>query len=307
MQKRVLVTGATGLVGQALVTALVERRYLVKALSRSKRRAESSAVQFYEWDVSNGEVDADCLDGVGAIVHLAGENIAALPWSNNRKRAILESRTQSIALLYDLLGRDKTHAVTTVVSASASGYYSDRGDELMTEDKAPANDFLGQTCLKWEQAVNMGRDLGLRTVSLRSGAVLSSKGGIYRQLANMVKKGLGSVPGTGKQWMPWIHIDDVVAMYIFALEHNGIHGVYNMVAPEQITFSTFFRTMARHFGKSIWLPNTPSFLLKAILGQMSEVMLSSTRVSAEKIRNSGFQFQYPDLEAALADLVNLDR
>ncbi|WP_257667092.1 TIGR01777 family oxidoreductase [Parapedobacter tibetensis] len=303
MQKSVLVTGASGLIGQELVTALVNRNYSVKVLSRHKQQAESPSVQFYEWDVSKGEVDMACVDGVEAVIHLAGENIGALPWSNSRKRTILESRTKSIALIYDLLKKNPNHNVKTVVSASASGYYNDRGDELMTEDKAPKNDFLGQTCLKWEQAVSQGKDLRLRTVSLRSGMVLSANGGVYRKLANMVRKGLGAVPGTGKQWMPWIHIDDTVAMYIFALEHNGIAGAYNMAAPEQITFSTFVGTMAKHLGKPIWLPHIPKFLLKTVMGQMSEMLLSSTRVSSEKIRNAGFQFRYPTIAEALEAVI----
>lgn len=302
IQKRVLITGASGLVGRKLVETLVSLNYQVNALSRTKQHTTLSSVRFFQWDVSKGEIDAACIDGVEAIVHLAGENIAALPWSNSRKQAILESRTQSIAMLYELLKKTKSHTVNAVVSASASGYYNDRGDELMTEDQPPADDFLGQTCLKWEEAVRKGNELGLRTVSLRSGVVLSHDGGAYRKLANMVKKGMAAVPGSGKQWMPWVHITDAVSMYIFALEHMGIHGVYNLVTPDQATFSTFVRKVAAHLGKSVWLPNIPAFLLKALLGQMSELFLNSTRMSAEKIINAGFQFQYPDLEGALADL-----
>ena len=302
MQKRVLITGASGLVGRALVKALVSRNYQVNALSRSKQHTSSPAVRFFEWDVSTGEIDAACIDGVEAVVHLAGENIAALPWSNNRKQAILESRTQSIAMIYELLKKTKSHTVNTVVSASASGYYNDRGDELMTEDQPPAGDFLGQTCLKWEQAVSKGSELGLRTISLRSGVVLSTEGGAYGKLASMVKKRMAAVPGSGKQWMPWVHIADAVSMYILALEHMGIHGVYNLTTPDQVTFSTFVHKVAVHLGKSIWLPNIPTVLLKAVLGQMSEVFLNSTRMSAEKIINAGFEFQYPELDGALADL-----
>ena len=301
MKERVLVTGASGLVGRALVAALVGRGYPVNALSRQKRQAELPNVRFYQWDVPTGEIDSACLEGVGTIVHLAGENIAALPWSNNRKRAILESRTQSIALLYNVLGeqRNRQEGVRTVVSASATGYYNDRGDEWMSEDKAAAADFLGQTCLEWERAVRRGEELGLRTVSLRSGVVLSGEGGVYDRFAGLVKKGLGVVPGKGTQWMPWIHIDDVVAMYIFALEHQGLRGVYNMAAPEQITFSTFVRTIASQYGRRLWLPRVPDFLLKAVLGQMSEMLLSSTRVAVDKIRNAGFTFTYPNIKGAI--------
>lgn len=300
MQKSVLVTGASGLVGEALVKVLANQGYFVKALSRDDRQ-QSPFANFFKWDVSEGKIDEDCVTGVDAIIHLAGENIASLPWSKRRKKVILESRTRSIAMLYELLEKHP-HQVKVVVSASATGYYSHRGDEVMTEDKLPARDFLGQTCLEWERAVAEGKRLGLRVVSLRSGTVLASAGGIYNKLAKAIKMRLGAVPGTGKQWMPWIHIDDVVAMYIFAMEHNGIQGVYNMTASQQINFSTFVHTIAQHVDKSIWLPHIPEFALKAVLGQMSELMLSSTRVSADKIRNAGFLFKYPEIDRAIASL-----
>ncbi len=301
---RILLTGATGLVGGALMSALTNRGYAVNALSRKKQDSElpDPDVRFFQWDVVANKIDKACLDGVNAIIHLAGENIAALPWSNKRKRLIRDSRIQPILLLYDLLRQHTGHEVMTVVSASASGYYGDRGDEWMTEDKPAASDFLGQTCRDWELTVGKGRALGLRTVSLRSGVILSGRGGIFPKFAGFIRKGLGTVPGTGRQWIPWIHIEDAVAMYIFALEHNGIHGVYNMNAPAQVTFSQFVQSIAKKLKKPIWLPNIPQFLLKAVMGQMSEMLLSSTRMSAEKIQNAGFQFRYPEIKAAVESL-----
>jgi len=299
---RILVTGATGLVGKALIPALVSRGYTVNALSRGERTSELPQVRFFQWDVAEKKVDQSCLDGVNAIIHLAGENIAALPWSNRRKQLLRESRIQSILLLYNLLRQHQRHDVMTVVSASASGYYGDRGDEWMTEDKPPATDFLGQTCRDWEHTVSKGKTLGLRAVSLRSGVILSTQGGIFPRFAGLIRKGVGTVPGSGRQWMPWIHLSDAVAMYIFALEHNGIHGVYNMAAPEPVTFSGFIRTLAEKLKKPLWLPNIPRFVLKAVMGQMSEMLVSSTRMSAEKIQNAGFQFRYPELKAAVESL-----
>jgi len=299
---RILLTGATGLVGRALMAALTNRGYGVNALSRNKQHSMLPDVRFFQWDVFANNIDRGCLDGVTAVIHLAGENIAALPWSNKRKRLIRDSRIQSILLLYELIREQKEHGVAAIVSASASGYYGNRGNEWMTEDKPPAADFLGQTCGDWEHAVGEGRKLGLRTVSLRSGVVLSADGGIFPKFADFIKKGLGTVPGTGRQWMPWIHVTDAVTMYIFALEHNGIHGIYNMAAPADITFSQFVRTIAEELKKNLWLPNIPQFVLKAVMGQMSEMLLSSTRMSAEKIQNAGFQFRYPEIKAAIGSL-----
>lgn len=299
---RILLTGATGLVGKALMTALTNKGYAINALSRNKQPAALPDIRFFQWDVFANKIDKACLDGVHAIIHLAGENIAALPWSNKRKRLIRDSRTQSMSLLYDLLREQKEHEVTTVISASASGYYGNQGNEWMTEDKPPAADFLGQTCRDWEHTVGEGRELGLRTVSLRSGVILSARSGIFPKFAGFIKKGLGTVPGTGKQWMPWIHLMDAVDMYIFALEHNGIHGAYNMASPVPVTFSQFVLTIAEALKKPLWLPNIPPFLLKAIMGQMSEMLFSSTRMSAEKIQNAGFQFRFPELKDAIRAL-----
>lgn len=304
MTKRVLVTGASGLVGRTLMKALVTHGYEVHGLSRQQRDSDTPAIRFYRWDVTGGTLDTDCLEGVTAIIHLAGEPIGALPWSNKRKRIIRESRTQSIALLYDALKRNPSHGVRTVISASATGYYSHRGDEWMTEDKPPANGFLGGTCVAWERGVSAGKDMGLRTVSLRSGLVLSADGGIYRQLTNIVDKGLGAVPGSGRQWVPWIHIEDAVKMYCFAMEHSGISGVYNMVAPDPVIFSQLIRVIAAERRKPLWLPKVPAVLLKAVLGQMSELLLSSTRASADKIRNAGFKFKYPSIGDAAKALTH---
>ncbi len=302
-KERILITGATGLVGRSLARALINRGYAINALSRDCHRTDLPGVQCFEWDVSAGTVDAACLEDVTVIVHLAGENIAALPWSNRRKQAIRESRTRSIQLLYDLIKTRQQQGVTAVVSASASGYYSDRGAEWMTEDKAPAKDFLGQSCRDWEQAVAQGGELGLRTVSLRSAAILSNQGGLFPRFAGFVKKGLGIVPGSGRQWMPWIHITDAVEAYIYAMEHSGLRGVYNLSAPEPATFADFVRTLAEVQRRPLWLPHIPRFVLKGVLGQMSEMLLSSTRMSAEKIQHAGFRFRYPNIRSAIEALI----
>lgn len=298
MKKCVLLTGAGGLVGKRLTEDLISKGYHIHALTRSGGMEDMPAVRYFKWDVAKGEIDDSCIDGVDAIIHLAGENISSLPWSPKRRKEILESRTQSIGLIYDLL-RGKAHQVKTVVSASATGYYNDRGDEVMTEDKPHAHDFLGRTCVAWEEAVAKGKDFGLRAVSLRSGLVLSTEGGMYPTLRKVINMGAGTVMGTGQQWISWIHLTDAVAAYLFALENDEMEGAYNMVAPEQVRFKTFIHNIALQLGKRIWLPHVPAFFLRAVLGKMSELILSSTRASSEKLLQAGFVFQYPTLEAAL--------
>lgn len=301
MRKCVLVTGASGLIGTKLIDELILNNYRIHALTRSGKETDTPYITYFKWDVDNGTIDEDCIQGVDAIVHLAGENIGALPWSRKRRKAIVESRTKSIELVYQLLKIDM-HSVKAVISASATGYYNDRGDEVMTEDKAPSRDFLGYTGKAWERAVYNVPDPGTRIVCLRSAVILDKCAGMYPKLASVFRSGLGTVLGNGKQWMPWIHVDDAVAAYKFALQNSTLSGSFNMVAPEQVQATTFMDKLAASVGRKIWLPPVPAFLIKAVLGQMSQLVLSSTRASAAKLEQSGFTFQYPTLAEALADL-----
>lgn len=297
-KKGILITGASGLVGSALCLELVAEGYDVRALSRSGR-SDSMGVHYFKWDPEKRQIDPHCLDGVSAIVHLAGEGIAALPWSRRRRQQILDSRVQSIQLIYDLIRTAGEHTVRTVVSASATGYYSDRGDELMTEEKPPAQDFLGSTCVQWEKAVDRGGELGIRTVSLRSGIVLSAKGGALPRMAAPIRLGLGARIGSGKQWVPWICLTDAVRAYIHALKQERMEGAYNMVAPQQVTNEMLTRAIAARLKKPLWLPGIPAALLKGVMGQMSRMLLASTKVSVDKLSETGFEFRYPTIEKAL--------
>lgn len=299
MYKQVLITGGSGLVGRRLIKEFVRRDYTVHVLTRAEGALDTKQVRHFQWDVERGRIDPACLKGVRYIVHLAGENIGALPWSKRRKRAIADSRVDSIALLYRQM-ETTPHKVEMVVSASASGYYGDRGEILLTEDQPPATGFLGNTCVRWENAVHDGRQLGLRTVSLRSGVVLAADGGMYKKIRNPARVGMGASFGSGKQYLPWIYIDDVVQAYIYALENPKIAGAYNLVAPEQVTNAEFIKQVASHFGKTVWMPPIPAFALKIVMGQMNELLLDSARLSAEKLEQSGFEFHYPTLRAAIA-------
>jgi len=304
-QRTVLITGASGMIGTALIARLVQKGYHVHALTR-KLRPNTQQVTYFIWNVENGIIDQACVEGVSAIIHLAGENIGKKPWSKRVRNQILKSRIDSIDLIYQLLAT-ANHQVACVISASATGYYGNRGNELLNEDRVPADDFLGRTCFAWEMAVAKGRSLGLRTVSLRSGVVFAPNKGTLPKLIAPIKLGLGAPFGNGKQFIPWIHITDAVSTYVYALEHAALHGVYNMVAPETITNKQLNQQLAKALHKPLWLPPIPAFALKTILGKMSELLLDSTRVSPDKIIRAGFQFQYPTIDAALQNIFSKKR
>lgn len=299
MSKHILITGGTGLIGKHLTNLLLHKGYTVSDLSRSK--GKDMCVKTYQWDVPNGKIDEACIDGVDVIVHLAGANVAGKRWTVSRKKEILDSRTKSIELIYDLL-KKKKHNVQAVISASGISYYGDRGDELLTEDSSLGTGFLAEVSKEWEAAVDKGADLGLRIVKLRTGVVLDKKGGALPQLAGPVKWGIGSPLGNGQQWMPWIHWHDAVKLYLYAIMNTKLYGVYNMVAPNPVTNKQLVKALAKQLHRPLWAPNVPAFIIKLLFGEMGTVVLASTKVSAQKIADHGFEFDFPMIEDALKDI-----
>jgi uncharacterized protein len=300
MSKTILITGASGLIGKPLSRFLLQKGYRIYHLNRGGS-FKDPRVKTFKWDVYNSKIDENCIEGVDAIIHLAGEGIAGKPWTKKRKQQIIESRTKSIRLLYDLL-REKDHQVKTVISASAVGYYGDQRDKLLTEDSEAGNDFLGRSCLAWEQAVDAGKELGLRIVKLRTGVVLTLEGGALPEIAKPIKLGVGAPLGSGKQWMPWIHIQDVLRMYLFALENTELEGAFNMASPLPVTNKDLTKELARAVKKKLWLPRVPAFVLRVILGEMSAVVLSSDKTSSDKIQAMGFEFEFLSLREALKNI-----
>jgi uncharacterized protein (TIGR01777 family) len=291
----ILLTGGTGLIGRLLTKELLEKGYTVSHLSR--QAANTVGAKTFFWDIKKKQIDEHCLDGVDTIIHLAGAGIADKRWSNARKKEIIESRTKSIQLIYDLMRRQKNQ-VKSIISASAIGYYSDRGDELLTEDSPPNTDFMAQCCLDWEAAVDEGAALVTRITKFRTG-VLLDKSGALGQMAIPVKLYVGSPLGSGNQWIPWIHLQDAVDMYVFAIENEKLEGVYNMVAPNPVTNKQLTNALAKVLHKPHWAPNVPAFLLKLLLGEMSTIVLGSTKVSCKKIEDAGYQFKFENVPAAL--------
>jgi uncharacterized protein (TIGR01777 family) len=295
--KRILITGASGLVGAALTTQLLKEGHQVAHLGRTRR---TGRVPSYVWDVEKGFIENGALDGVDAIIHLAGAGIADKPWTTKRKQEILESRTRSSALLHSYL-KDATHQVKVFVSASAIGYYGFGGsDEVFTEESKPGSGFLAEVVKAWEGKVDKIDELNIRTVKVRIGIVLSAEGGALKEIAQPVRWGVGAPLGTGKQFMSWIHIEDLCRMFIHAVENESMHGAYNAVTPTPATNREITKAIARALKRPLLLPTVPGFVLKLMLGEMADLVLYGSKVSSEKIQQSGFTYTYADLDKAIS-------
>jgi len=301
MNKTVLITGGSGLIGKPLTKALLEKGYGVHHLSRSKN-SKIEGVKNFQWDIHSGKIDPGCIENVESVIHLSGEGIASKPWTQKQKKELINSRVKSIQLIYKLIRETPQAAVKEVISASGVGFYGDRADELLTETSIPGTDFLAHICIEWENAVDEIANQSIRLVKLRTGVVLSPEGGALAKMDKPIKTGFGAVLGSGKQWMPWIHIDDMVALYLYALENKSINGTFNAASPQPETNQAFTTCLAKVLGKRILLPAVPPLILRIILGEMCAVVLNSTKTSAEKIIDTGFKFTFTDLESALTNI-----
>ncbi len=298
---RVLITGATGLIGSELSSLCRENGIQVNYLTtdKSKIKKEETYKGFY-WDPKNEQIEKGCIEGVKTIIHLAGASIAE-PWSNSYKKKILKSRTETAALLYKTL-KENEHQVENFISASAIGVYPSSEQKLYSEDdEVVADNFIGEVVRKWEAAADEFENLGLDVAKIRVGLVLAEDGGMLEKIKKPISLNMGAALGSGKQWQSWIHIKDLAGIFFFAIK-NELTGVYNAVAPNPVTNKELTKELARQMGKSIWLPNVPKFALKGLLGEMSQIVLSSQLVSSKKIEEVGYNFKYTNLSRALADL-----
>lgn len=294
--EKVLITGGDGLVGRHLTNKLLANGYEVAVLSRAQK--QSKEISYYTWSVEQQTIDPRALENVTYIIHLAGAGIADKNWTKQRKREIISSRVDSAKLLYDQL--PENHHVKAIISASGAGYYGAvTSDQIFTEEDESANDFLGDVCVQWEAAIDTFEKKNIRTVKLRTGLVLASSGGGLEKMVKPFKLGAGAAIGSGKQYLPWIHIDDLCEMYLFALQNDTVKGAYNAVAPNHITNREFSHALAKTLGKKLWMPNVPAVLLKLYLGEMANLLLEGSRVSSQKIQDQGFKFHYTEIEKAL--------
>lgn len=299
MNQHILITGATGMLGKHLTETLLKQGHQVSILTR--KPTEINNVSVFLWDVNKGEIDASCLNGVDTVMHLAGENIAKERWTEKRKQEIIDSRVLSVRLLFKTLS-SHTNNVKHFISAAAVGFYGDREDEILTEDSVPGQGFMADCCVKWEQAIDEGKNLGLRILKIRTGVVLAKEDGALPQMAQPIKLFAGAPLGSGKQWIPWIHYKDITSIYIHTLKNQSMEGVYNACAPFPVTNKTLTKAIAKQLYRPVWPFGVPEKVLKLILGEMSAVVLSSTNTSAQKLLETDFIFQYTYLDEALTDI-----
>jgi uncharacterized protein (TIGR01777 family) len=298
----VLITGATGFIGRTLSARLAAEGHVLRALSRNPNATPSQSglppgTRTFAWS-SGGPVPAAALDGADAVIHLAGENIGAWPWTAARKRRILESRTRGTRALVEAMGRSAKPSV--FVSASAVGYYGDGGEESLPETHAPGKGFLAEVCVAWEREIFRARELGIRTVAVRNGLVLG-RGGALEKLLPVYRLGGGAVLGSGRQWWSWVHAEDTAGIFAHALADAALEGAVNGCGPRPATQREFARTLAAAVHRPLWL-RAPAFAVRLGLGEMAATLLQGQKTDVSKLAK-GYDFRYRTLEAALENII----
>jgi len=294
------------LVGTRLTEILIERNFSVSHLSRKveNRITGGKSVKTYLWDIKNGTLDKNALFEADYLVHLAGAGIADENWSVERKKEIIDSRTKSIDLIVSNL-KELPNKLISFVSASGIGYYgADTGNEHISEQHRAGTDFVADCCVQWEAAADEIQALGIRTVKLRTGIVLSEKGGALPRLTQPVRWGVGAALGTGKQWQSWIHLDDLCEMYLKSMIDEQMTGAYNAVAPTPVTNLELTKISAQVLKRPFWFPNVPAFALKLVFGEMANIVLGGNYVLNQRItQEADFNYKFVDVRKALADLL----
>lgn len=303
----VLITGGTGMVGEAITKALLQKGYSVTVLTRDTTKTQPvEGVSYAHWDINNQIIDKDAVCRADYIIHLAGAGVADKRWTSKRKNEIVNSRVNSGKLLFQTI-RQNPNKLQTIICASAIGWY---GPDPQIPNPSPFkesapyhSDYLGTTCFKWEESNRLMEQLNKRVVILRTGIVLSNKGGALAEFKKPLKLGVAAIMGSGKQIVSWIHIDDLVQLYITAIENNHSQGVYNAVAPSPVSNRNLITELAKHLkGRFYTTIAIPEFILKIVLGEMSIEVLKSATVSCEKLISNYYKFKYPTIELAIADL-----
>jgi len=296
----ILVTGGSGLIGKYLCNLLKSKGHKVSILSRNETSNDSD---FY-WDISNNFIDSKAITSAEYIIHLAGAGIADKRWTSARKKNLIDSRVHSTNLLFNKV-KVLNPNLKAFISASGIGYYGAiTSKKIYSETDNPGNDFLSEICVLWEKAALQFNSINIRTVVFRTGVVFSKEGGALEKIIKPIKFNVGAALGTGKQYMPWIAMEDLCYMYVSAIENSEFNGIYNAVAPDHVTNKELTKSIAKTLKKTLWLPNIPSFFLKIMLGELAVILLEGSRVSSEKIKSTGFKFKYNLLKRFLLEIKN---
>ncbi|MDA9202214.1 TIGR01777 family oxidoreductase [Flavobacteriaceae bacterium] len=300
----ILITGASGLIGKSLIHALEQRDYRISTLSTSKRSAPiSTNVKTYQWNPNQGIIDEKALDGVDVIISLAGAKINQR-WTKKNRKAIFDSRVKGTQLIQNALKNNPNHNVSHFVSASAVGLYPSDFNKIYSESETKvAESFTGKVVAAWEQQVDEMSSLVAHVSKIRIGLVLAKSGGALVPLATPASFGLGAWFGSGKQWQSWIHIQDLVQLFVFAIDHPG---TYNGVSPNPVTQKQLVKAISRQYKMPQWMPGIPAFVIKAVMGKMANILFDSIRVSSTHVQEQGFSFIFPYLQDALKDLLPLN-
>lgn len=299
----VIITGGRGFIGSHLTAALLLKGYNVSHLSRKSNY--SGRVKVYEWIPEKGKIEKGALSGKNIIIHLAGANLGSGRWTSSKKALIFNSRVNSARFLFSVVSEEGL-SPEAFISASGTGYYgSVTSEEIFNEESSPGDDFLAVTCREWEEAAGLFAAKGIRTAVIRTAPVLAKKGGGLHKLIKPAGYGLIIRAGSGRQYMPWIHISDLCNIYLKVIEEKNRSGPYNAVSPHHIRHDDFMRTLASITGRPLFLPRIPGTILRILLGEMSGIILNGSRVSPDRIIGAGYRFLFPGLEEALSDITQI--
>jgi hypothetical protein len=299
---RAIVTGATGLVGRKLLARLDHPAVLSRHAANAATTLGRDAATVFEWDPQHNPAPAEAFKNVDAVFHLAGESVAEGRWTADKKARIRDSRVLGTRNLVATLGQLE-RPPRVLISASAVGYYGDRGDEILDETTSPGDDFLAQVSVDWEREALAAGDAGIRVVTVRTAIVLSKDGGALPKMLTPFRLGLGSPLGSGRQWVPWIHIDDLIGLLLLAAERDDLQGPLNATVPTPVTNREFTKALGRAVHRPTFLPAVPEIVLRLGLGEFAGALLASIRAVPRRAEAAGYQFSHPHLDEALHDLL----
>lgn len=294
----ILIAGGTGFIGKTLIPYLQRNNHKISVLTRVTLPINDN-ISYYKWNIEKDFIDKNAFENIDTIINLTGVNIGEKRWTKHRKAEILNSRINSIDLLYKYVSENNI-TIKTFISSSAIGYYGNiTSKNIFEENDKSGKDFLAEVCTKWEETAKMFEKQGTRVVILRQGVVLGKDGGMYKKLAPLAKLRINTAVGDGKQYLPWIDIRDLIRMYNFVLNNNEIKGIFNAVASQHITLNDFSKKLLESFKRKSYLPNVPTFIIKLFMGELSSMILNGSRISNDKIKKYNFTFDYDSINQSL--------